>query len=282
MMTMRQRTMSHIREHLRKEVMTSITTPGKRITSLGVLALSALVVLTGCGDTGKAATNSTNDTSNATASSVERIYQFDDVKAAEGRALPVSVPAPAELTVQLSDELASIAAPVDFNVKSFTLKGRAFPTGDCALDIQVEYTDGGAAIASRDIQVGDEQEQTDSEMVFDRLGNQHYDLKMVDVIPSDDDIEQGTNYLTNDYSAMTIVDECSEDMDEKFANVRFPYVAESKTGDGGTRKTIENFAAIRVSVFGDGAIGYLGGVGGAKVESDGKVNNPTTKWVPYL
>lgn len=247
-----------------------------KISMTAGISLIALLALTACGgdddadsseEQAETTDESGSDDENQAQAGDEHVFEFEQAKEQRGggRGHEPHNPSPGEpVTVQLSDELKELA-PDDnsMTVESYTLSPNALDEGACRLDIDMEYTDGGLeAMAEEegvDLSADPDEPHAPGEQAGFPLAmwlTDTMDGEMVDELPSDEEVS-GTEapvssvgtaqvYFTDDYSRMSFVDECNQDVEESFMDLHFPG---SSDGVRGTP-----FAQVRVSVLEDESV----------------------------
>lgn len=228
-------------------------------TTISALAGLALVLSACGGDDSDAAEDSTGGTDNEQVAEEQaaNVYQFDQAKVADGDdAESFYPPAGEPVTVHLSNELAALV-PEDnpVAVHSFALTARSFETGICALDVEVEYEDGGLEALHAYYESdpgGDSESRGDpQERIGSKLVGSSAD-QVVGSLPEDDQLEQGQVYVTEDGTGFTVVEECSADEENNLAVLGFPHTDLDFLND--SRPSSHQFAEVEVVVHSDGSI----------------------------
>ncbi|OYO00729.1 hypothetical protein CGZ95_08895 [Enemella evansiae] len=233
------------------------TTTTTRLASITALAIAAVLGLSACGgsDSTDQSANpqqgqgSSSEAGQSTDGSTEaKTYAFDEVRTAgSGDALPfVSDAGP--VTITLSDGLrAAVPEGAQLIVDSYTVTAKQFETGMCRLDVTVDYAPGGQEAVTEPIRKPGEKNYPDAASRAEaRLIDYGRDLTVVDTLPSDEQIANKTSYATPDFTQLTLVDECSEDPEDKFTALAFPYTSASAEATGRSEHT--PFAEVEIAL----------------------------------
>lgn len=205
-------------------------------TVMTAAALGATLMLAACSGGADGAPAAEGNGDSGDQSGQAAVYQFDEAKTDDGTPfMATDLP----VTVQLSDELVE-AAPsgTQLTVDHFRLNATAFDTGSCRLDVEVAYANDGANVLSAPRDRG--RNAHEYVMAALTLNRQYTDVIVADALPNDEDLENNQTYMTEDFTGMTFVDSCSEDVDDRFIPLAFAYPDDE--GD------LEEFAVADVSV----------------------------------
>lgn len=167
------------------------------------------------------------------------VYQFDEAKTDDDSPFAAS---DSPVAVELPNELESaLPTGAQLTVGRYTISAKAFETGMCRLDVETVFANDGRDTLSSTRERGRENphEFVMSALTKDR---RYSDAVVVDEPPSDEDLEDDGEYITEDFSRMTFVDRCSEDADDRFLPLDFLYPGED--GD------LESFADVDIAVVG--------------------------------
>ncbi|SMX98393.1 hypothetical protein [Brevibacterium linens] len=230
--------------------------------------LAAALVLAGCGSGSDEASGAGRDNDGGAGDGAREstVYQFDEAKTADDTPFAVS---DSPVTVELSGELESaLPAGAQLTVGQYTISAKAFETGMCRLYVETEFANGGQGTLSAPRERGGDNphEYVMSALTKDR---KYSDAAVVDELPSDEDLEDDGEYITEDFSKMTFVDRCSEDADDRFLPLDFLYPGE----DG----ELETFADVDIAVVG----GTQSGSGGTTLFLTGDTEadvTPAGEW----
>ncbi len=175
------------------------------------------------------------------------MYQVDEVKTDDGNPFTSDSP----VTIELSDELESaLPTGAQMTVGQYTISAKAFETGMCRLDVETVFANGGQDTLSATRERGGDNphEFVMSALTKDR---KYSDAIVVDAPPSDEDLEDDGEYITDDFTRMTFVDRCSENATDRFLPLDFLYPGED--GD-----ELESFADVDIAVVGGTQSGSAG------------------------
>lgn len=239
--------------------------------------LLAMLTLSACGNSDGGSSDESGADSATSEQASEAVYQFDEARVADDDLQEPFTVTDAAVAVKLSSELSkAIPDGAAMTVDHHTVRAKAFETGMCRIDLGLSYNNAGqqAMTASRTSDGGS------SDPVPERLvgaltsGDSGSGAQFVDQRPSDDQLEEGGEYVTKDLSNVTFVDECSEDAEDPMVHIHFSY----PNGDG----ELDEFAVFRVAVMsgggqagGDGTTIALTGDTEADVSPSGKWMQPT-------
>lgn len=255
----------------------------RKTSKIAGISLTALLALTGCsGDNDETVIDEPNGNSGTqeetdaedpndeeTQEQIgdEHVFEFEQAKDQRGggQGHEPHHPSPGEpVIVQLSDELEALA-PEDspMVVQSYTINPKTLGNNACRLNIEIEYTDGGLEAMLEEEGVDPSADPEEPHAPGTRFGfplpmwlTDTMDGQIVDALPSDEEVI-GTEapvsnvgsaqvYFTDDYSAMSFVDECNADETESFIRLQFPGLND---GTGGTP-----FAQVTLSVLDDESV----------------------------
>lgn len=131
----------------------------RRAASAAAVIMTSAIVLSACGagssddaaaGDGPAQKNSAVTAQKQTKKSEGVVYEFEEAKDKQNEDSIHVLTTENTITVRLSDELKKAAEPVgDPLVESYTFTTKAFPTGICRVDIDIEYTDNAPELAEK-------------------------------------------------------------------------------------------------------------------------------------
>lgn len=243
---------------------------GIRVSTVTAALAGVALVLTACSGGGDADAEAKGKSEDSEGSVT--VYNFDSAKVADSDEESFVVNDEA-VTVALSDELqAAVPSGKAVAVEQFTVKPKIMPTGLCRVDVHVEYADGGLESVQANPKY--DHQDTAEKAVVGNLFNEAFDDddKVVDEVPSDDDVQEDVHYLTSDFENYTFVGDCNEGDDETFVSTEFPY--NNPTEDD------TYFAAARISIMpgggegGEGAATTISGDTKAELSANGKWVTP--------
>ncbi|MGW8483554.1 hypothetical protein ACWGJP_10470 [Microbacterium sp. NPDC055903] len=183
-------------------------------TIVGIAGISLALAACGTADSGTIASSQSAESSTDTAEAeTGSVYQFDEARVVnQDEQVPfVSTDADSPIVVQLSEDLSAVV-PADrtIAIEQYRVTTEAFTTGICRLDAEVTYASNGLdALATPTPSIDAEPMQNVAASLTRGITADR--VEVVDTVPSDDEIEYETVYITSDGSTLTIVDDCSED-----------------------------------------------------------------------
>lgn len=262
-----------------------MSTTTKRRASIAALAVAAVLGLSACGgsdstdqdaNTQQGQGNSSAAGKSAEGSAEAKNYVFDEVRTAGSEDAPPFVSDAGPVTITLSDGLrTAVPEGAQLIVDSYTVTAKQFETGMCRLDVTVDFAPGGQEAVTEPIRKPGEMSYPDAASRAEaRLIDYGRDLNVVDTLPSDEQLANKTSYATPDFTQLTLVDECSEDPEDKFTALAFPYTSASAEATGRSEHT--PFAEVEIAL--------VTNVEQPLVYVAGEVNDaevsPTGQWMP--
>lgn len=243
------------------------TTSRTKLAATAAGLVAAVLMLTACGSDSDEASGAGggNDGGAGDGSRESTVYQFDEAKTGDDTPFAAS---DSPVTVELSNELEqALPSAAQLTVGRYMISAKAFETGMCRLDVETVFANGGQDTLSATRERGGDNphEFVMSALTKDR---KYSDAVVVDEPPSDEDLENDGEYITEDFSKMTFIDRCSEDADDRFLSLDFLYPGE----DG----ELESFADVDIAVVGGTQSGsarttlFLTGDTGANVTPAGE------------
>ncbi|WP_193072400.1 hypothetical protein [Brevibacterium sp. FME37] len=233
---------------------TMTTRTATRVASAAALALSAMLALSACGGSDDAKdgsqTEGVGDNSESNpGSSKTWEYDFSNTRVTDDNDIDPVAAGSSTFTVTIPDELkaAKPSSAKTWLVDSYNVTTKAFDSGICRADVTVNFASGGQqAITTPGLS-----SRSGVELVSGRLMGVRYGTT-VDKVPSDDELgTQGGLFLTEDYSKIAIVNDCSGPEDQAaFVDLRFPYLKDDGDDD--------YMAEAGVSVYQGGQSGAAG------------------------
>jgi hypothetical protein len=203
----------------------------RRMTGTALLLASATFALSGCGgadaagDKADAGSNATSDkTASAAAESVT--YDFSQAAMKDDQQTPVIAQdqplilkpsAEMQAAIDKKDPATSVGKNAwQTGIASYEVKAKSFATGVCRMDIAIHYYDGVDPSSIED-SFTTQYSPAGIHSTEDRgtgQGDQKRPDNIVktDTLPSDDDLENFTTYITKDLTQATVVADCNKDL----------------------------------------------------------------------
>lgn len=238
-------------------------------------------------------------------------YDFEDQRVADPDEVPPYVVEDSPVVIKLSDELKEVVPDGhEMAVEQFLVTAKTFSTGMCRTDFEITYADGGFDAltelrqTARDRRAADaeeylaeylaehgeypynDSEERDAELAgvpidFDEaipvwgLGN---DVEVVSDPPADEDLEEETNYATEDGTHFTVVSNCERTLSVKFPSMTWTDELDEALELGNTPAP-DSFASVEIGV----SQGTSGGPDGTSLILEGYVEADVSvagEWAP--
>lgn len=207
----------------------------KRAASAAALSLTGMLALAGCSgsdDSGAADTGSGDDSDKATQAAAT--YQFDEARVTDQYKADPYMTSESPITIALSDELkATVPDGKKIAIDHYTITPKAFDTGLCRLDVDIAYADGGQQSITEALPRDDDADADHT--FFTKIAPGALDgAESVEALPSNNEISDTGAWFTRDHTKLTIVDDCSSDVNdsaESLIDLRFPYTNPGKTNN---------------------------------------------------
>lgn len=252
---------------------TAYVTRTKMAAATAALVTAGLL-LTACGGAGgtDADVEKTDPTPTKTQEAASpTVYDFDNVRVASTEdQIPFTADGES-ITIKPSEELlAAMPDGARQTIDHYTISAKAFDTGICRLDVEIEFVHNGKEALSAPHPMSGETPTT--HIMGGITKGYHFNEKaLVDKLPADDELENKGFYFTKDFSQATFVDYCGEDNDDQITYLSFPTYQKIDDNE------IDNFAVASIAVIQGGQSGTDGVTVVITGETLADVS-PTGKW----
>ncbi|GAB3563356.1 hypothetical protein [Spelaeicoccus albus] len=258
----------------------------QRAATAAALTLTAAMALTACGGSSDSDVKAGGTTAGAGSSQAAgdtgdaAVYQFNNTRVGDSEDETPFVTTKDSIIIKMPDELkAAIPDGSRVAIDTFTLTPQAFSTGICRLDVAIDYAGGGKKALTSVDPYGEDEGPASNLLVYmiDHGLETNGGDKVVDKVPSNDQVEEGSTYVTKDMEHITFVNECSDDNEDDIFELTNPYIEQDSKEAGN-----DKFASVDIAMVSGG--GQSGGAGtttiitggtAADVSIDGKWKQPT-------